>query len=126
MEMPLVATACALVAHCASLFGWLFIIRVGSWQERQSWPLELSRTRKFGDTVSVDCTCAWWQLVHSTLPLISATVCVWSRVRPPATIEAAKSGESFSGIIRLVGWEPWKLVPKISPDFIEPLIAMEP
>ena len=78
----LVERACALVDQSASGLTWPPIVRLGSWQARQSWPFELSFTRKFSDTGSLACTCGLWHDVHSTLPLISFTAPVGSAVDP--------------------------------------------
>ena len=46
-EIRRLERACALVAQSASGLTWPLMLRVGSWQARHSWPLELSLTRKF-------------------------------------------------------------------------------
>src|ERR1035437_3781989 len=49
------------------------------WHARQSAPFELSITRNL-ELGSMFCTCGLWQLVHSTLPLMSFTCPVVSAV----------------------------------------------
>src|ERR1700690_3911785 len=59
------------VGHGTSGFGALPTVRgVVPWQARHIDPTELSRTRKFSETLSRSWTCGLWQLSHSTLPLI--------------------------------------------------------
>ena len=66
--------AWTLVGHGTSGFGALLTVRGEvPWQDRHIEPPELSRTRKFKETVSPFWTCGLWQLSHSTLPLISVT-----------------------------------------------------
>src|SRR5215469_17632393 len=105
----------------ASGFTWPCTARLGSWQARHNWPFELSRTRKFCATRSIDCTCGSWQLVHSTLPFTSFTAPVASAVLPCETSDAARLAVSFSGVTRLKGCDPVSVVPNESRLYIWPL-----
>ena len=66
----------------ADVFPHLKILATGS--------STLAASRKFRDTLSIACTCAEWQEVHSTLPLMSFTAPVLSRVVPEDTSDAAR------------------------------------
>src|SRR3974390_1113735 len=92
-----------LPVHPANKFTCPFMTRLGSWQARHICPLELSFTRNFCATVSTACACGLWQLMHSTLPLISLICPVGSAVFCCGTSVATRSAESFIGKTRLNG-----------------------
>src|SRR5579862_1437341 len=98
----------------------------GSWHDKQSCPLEPSRTRNWPTTTSVASTWALWQVVHSMLPFTRWTAPVVSAVFPCATSEAIKYEESFRGRTKLTGCEFERFVPKVSEDFIEPVMGNRP
>src|ERR1051326_2684390 len=107
----------------ASGFTWPCTTRLGSWQARHICAPELSRTRKFCAILSIFCTCGSWQLVHSTLPLISFTAPVGSAVFPCETKEACRFDASFIAITRLNGCDPVSVVPNESMLFIDPTVG---
>src|SRR5512141_3246440 len=104
-----------LVDHCVSGLILLFTVRaLASWHARHNWPLEASRTRNICDTGSWFCTCGSWQLVHSTVPPIKATLFSGSAVFPVEVKLATKWGASFKGVFKLNGWEPLRSTPSKS------------
>src|ERR1039458_7878345 len=100
--------------------------RFGSWHDRHICPLELSRTRKFCAIWSMFWVWGLWQLVHSTLPLISFTLCSGSAVVPCDTRDAARSAVSLMGVTRLKGCELVRSVPKASPGAQLPVVVTLP
>jgi hypothetical protein len=90
------------------------MVRVGSWQAKQSCPPVPSFTRKFWLIMSFACTCGLWQDVHSTFPPISRTAPVGSAVLWLFASEAARSILSFSGATRLKGCDVCMLLPNTS------------
>ena len=57
------------------------------------------------------------------LPLTNATAPVGSAVFPCATSDAARLGVSFSGVTKLNGCDPVKVVPKESTLLIVPIVG---
>src|SRR5579875_1396200 len=115
--------------HPAKGFTWFLppmLVRVGSWQAKHICPPELSRTRKFMDSLSTACTWGLWQEVHSTLPLTSCTAPVLSPVLPAATRLAVRSILSCIGLIRLKACELCNCVPKLSPGSQLPRVGSWP
>src|ERR1035441_6483958 len=102
------------------------LVRVGSWHARHISPLELSRTRKFVDSLSIDCTCGLWHEVHSTLPFTRCTAPALSAVLPPAAKLEVRLMLSFSGLTRLNGCELCRLVPNWSPCSQLPCVGKRP
>src|SRR3974390_225250 len=70
--------------------------------------------------------CGSWQLVHSMFPFTSFTAPVGSAVTPCATSDAARSGASLIGKIRLNGCDPVKFVPNTSFGFMLPCTGTDP
>src|ERR1700687_5922302 len=87
-----------------------------SWHDVHSCPLELSRTRKFCESLSIACTCGEWQLIQSTLFASSFTA--GSPVVWVAASDANRSGASTNGNFKLNGCEPCRLVPNMSALFM--------
>src|SRR5579862_3257500 len=115
-----------LVLHPASGLTLPDITRLGSWQARHIAPFELSRTRKFCESKSLACTCALWQVLHSTFPLMSFTAPNGSAVLPCATSDATRSTESFIGKAMLKGCEGCRFAPKTSCVYILPVVVTLP
>src|SRR6266567_6089543 len=116
-----------LPVHCASgLICPLTVRGFTSWHARQSCPAEPSRTRKFCEIWSIDCTCGAWQLVHSTLLPIRFTCFSGSAVVWLELNDDTRSGESTIGSLRLKGCEPCRLPLNTSAAFIPPVIVIVP
>src|SRR5215472_14555711 len=108
-----------LPAHCVSgLLCPLTVRGFTSWHARHIWPLELSRTRKFFDAISILCACGVWQLVHSTSLLMSFTAPVGSAVVWLVVSDCTRSGASTIGVFRLKGCDTDKSVPNLSAGYI--------
>src|SRR5215469_15937258 len=116
-----------LPGHCTNgLLCPLTVLGFTSWHDRQSCPLELSRTRKFFEIASTICECGVWQLVHSTLLLTNFTAPVESAVVWLEAKDCTRSGASTIGVFRLNGCEPCRSVPNLSAGYIFPDICICP